>query len=120
MMMMLLMYDDDAPDNSGAYIASRQQQVIDRLNDEAARLPAKQPSAALANPAAQPSAEQIGDTVLVFRYRRSEAIQNYAVVDETLWVFAGQRPQNAHRRFGCVRHRQGQRSPRHRLWLPGH
>lgn len=44
-----------------------------------------------ANPVAQPSAEQIGDTVLVFRDRRSEAIQNYAIVDETLWVFAGQR-----------------------------
>lgn len=86
------LYDDDgAPDSSGAYIAYRQQQVIDRLNDEAARLRAKQPSAALANPVAVPSAEQIGDTVLVFRDRRSEAIQNYAIVDETLWVFAGQR-----------------------------
>lgn len=28
--------------------------------------------------------------MLVFRDHRSEAIQNYAIVDETLWVFAGQ------------------------------
>jgi len=82
---------DAPPDNSNAYAADNQQQEIDRLNDEVARLRAERPLAAPANPAPPPSAEQIADTVLVFRDRRSEAIENYAIVGETLWVFNEQR-----------------------------
>ena len=105
---------DAPPDNSGAYATYAQQQEIDRLKDEVARLTAEQPVAAPANPAPQPSEEQIADTLLVFRNRRSEAIQNYAMVGETLWVFAGQRGRKIPIGSGCIRHHQGQRSPRHR------
>jgi hypothetical protein len=76
-------------DNPSAYIADEQQQEIERLNDEVARLGAER---APANAAPEPPAAEIhAETVLVFRDRHSEEIQNYAIVGNTLWVFTQQR-----------------------------
>jgi hypothetical protein len=70
-------------------MAHEQQQEIDRLNDEVARLRAERVPA---NSTPEPPAAQIrADTVLVFRDRHSEEIGNYAIVGETLWVFTQQR-----------------------------
>jgi len=74
-------------------IAYDQQQEINRLNDEVARLRAEQQSSGVqssAQPSA-PKAEIHGETVLVFRDRHTEEIQNYAIVGKTLWVFNEQR-----------------------------
>jgi hypothetical protein len=77
------------PDNSSAYVASDQQQQIDELKDEVARLRAERVSA---NPVPeQPAPQMRGDTVLLFRDHRVEQIQNYAIVSNTLWVFTQQR-----------------------------
>ena|SRR5215469_7366218 len=81
----------DAPaENSSANVAySQQQQKIDRLNDEVARLRAER---APSVPAIQaPEAQIRAETVLVFRDHHSEEIQNFAIVGETLWVFTEQR-----------------------------
>jgi len=76
-------------DSSNAYIAYEQQHEIDRLNDEVARLRSER---AATNPVPQPvTAEIRAETVLVFRDRHSEEIQNYAIVGNTLWVFTQQR-----------------------------
>ena len=77
-------------DNSSANIAYVQQQrEIDRLNDEVTRLQAERVPA---TPPPQPQAAEIrAETVLVFRDRHSDEIQNYAIVGETLWVFDQQR-----------------------------
>ena len=76
------------PDNSSAYIANEQQQEIDRLNDEVARLRAER---ARTNPTLEPPAKIHAETVLVFRDRHSEEILNYAIAGQTLWVFTEQR-----------------------------
>jgi hypothetical protein len=70
-----------------------QQQEIDRLNDEVARLRAEREPGSAANPVPQPPPKtQIrAATVLVFRDHHTEEIQNYAVVGKTLWVFTEQR-----------------------------
>jgi len=80
------------PDNSNASVDYSQQQEINQLNDEVARLRAEQQSGA-ARPAPRPlpRAEIHAATVLVFRDRHSEEIQNYAIVGKTLWVFTEQR-----------------------------
>ena len=79
------------PDNTNN--GYNQQQEIDRLNNEVAQLRAEQQSGALQNYAqpSGPKAEIHGDTVLVFRDRHIEEIQNYAIVGKTLWVFTEQR-----------------------------
>ena len=81
------------PDNSNPYVDYNQQQEINQLNDEVARLRAEQQSGPAARPVPQPPprAEIHAATVLVFRDRHSEEIQNYAVVGKTLWVFTEQR-----------------------------
>jgi hypothetical protein len=82
------------PDNSGAYAQNGQvqQEEIDRLNQEVARLREeqvpRQPPNAVPSP---PQAQVHTETVLVFRDRHSEEIQNYAIVGKTLWVFTEQR-----------------------------
>lgn len=83
-------YADAPADNSSANVAyAQQQQEIDRLNDEVARLRAER---APSLPATQaPEAQIRAETVLVFRDHHSEEIQNYAIVGETLWVFTEQR-----------------------------
>jgi hypothetical protein len=74
-----------SPDNSRAF---EQQQEIDRLNDEVARLRAERTST---NPTLDSSPKSHAETVLVFRDRHSEEILNYAIKGETLWVFTEQR-----------------------------
>jgi hypothetical protein len=80
------------PDNTNT-AAYNQQQEIDRLNDEVARLRVEQQvsSAGTSVPRPPPQAEVRGDTVLVFRDHHSEEIENYAIVGRTLWVFTEQR-----------------------------
>jgi hypothetical protein len=80
-------------DNGNAYVTYDQQQEIDRLNDEVARLQAERQSGAAQTfaPPSAPKAEVHGDTVLVFRDKHTEEIQNYAIVGKTLWVFTEQR-----------------------------
>jgi len=89
-------------DNSGsAYdIAqndlAQQQQDIDRLEDEVARLREERQGgsqdagdAAIARP--QSKSEISTPTVLVFRDKHTQEVQNYAIVGGTLWVFSEQR-----------------------------
>ncbi len=80
-------------DNSNAYVVNDQQQEIDRLNDEVARLRAEREPDAAAAPVPQPPPKpQVhGETVLVFRDHHREEIQDYAIVGKTLWVFTEQR-----------------------------
>jgi len=67
-------YASAPPNNSSSYVASDQQQQIDELKDEVARLRAERASA---NPVPEESAPQMrGDTVLLFRDHRVEQIQN--------------------------------------------
>ena len=83
--------DADAPaDNSSANVAyAQQQEEINRLTDEVARLRAER---APSVPATEmPEAQIRAETVLVFRDHHSEEIQNYAIVGQTLWVFTEQR-----------------------------
>lgn len=88
-------YGSAPPGNSSAYVAYDQQQQIERLNDEVARLRAERVSSGPENNVAQPSPTQIpADTVLVFRDHSTEEIQNIAIVGKTLWVLTKQR---AHR-----------------------
>ena len=77
------------PDNSSANIAYEQQQEIDLLNDEVKRLRAERASASPSQES--PAAQILAETVLVFRDRHSEEIQNYAITGNTLWVFTQER-----------------------------
>lgn len=78
------------PDNSGAYVENSQlqQDEIDRLNDEVARLREDRAQSPVPSP---PKAQVHAETLLVFRDRHTEEIQNYAIVGKTLWVFTEQR-----------------------------
>ncbi len=84
-----------SPDNSGAYDQNSQiqQDEIDRLNQEVARLrDERQPQPPSSYPLPSPPKAQVhAETVLVFRDRHTEEIQNYAIVGKTLWVFTEQR-----------------------------
>jgi hypothetical protein len=72
---------------------------IDRLSNEVARLREAQEMRAYAAPAPAPQppprsqAEQepARPTALVFRDRRMEEVNNYAIVGQTLWIFSEQR-----------------------------
>jgi hypothetical protein len=76
------------PDNTNA--GYNQQQEIDRLNNEVSQLRAEQQSSAVRS--SSPPRPQIqADTVLVFRDRHTEEIQNHAITGKTLWVFTEQR-----------------------------
>jgi len=81
------------PDNSNSAAAYNQQQEIDRLNDELARLRAERSSGGAGSsvPQPPPKAEIRAGTVLVFRNHHTEEIQDYAIVGKTLWVFTEQR-----------------------------
>jgi hypothetical protein len=80
------------PDNANATVAYDQQQEIDRLNDEVARLRAeREPGSANPVPQPPPKAQIRAATVLVFRNHHTEEIQDYAIVGKTLWVFTEQR-----------------------------
>jgi hypothetical protein len=81
------------PDNTNSAITNNQQQEIDRLNDEVARLQAEQQASAAGSSVPRPPSktEIRATTVLVFRDHHSEEIENYAIVGKTLWVFTEQR-----------------------------
>ena len=82
-----------SPDNGSAYSGNdqQQQQQIDRLTNEVDRLRADADAARSSVPQPPPRPEIRAGTVLVFRDRHSEEIQNYAIVGKTLWVFSEQR-----------------------------
>jgi hypothetical protein len=72
---------------------ARQQQDIDRLEDEVARLREEREAQAAVppKPQAESKSEPSIPTLLVFRDRHTQEVQNYAVVGETLWIFSEQR-----------------------------
>jgi hypothetical protein len=72
---------------------ARQQQDIDRLEDEVARLRDERESreAAPAKPRTENKSEPSTPTLLVFRDKHTQEVQNYAVVGGTLWIFSEQR-----------------------------
>jgi len=85
-----------AYDYYGAYPAqsgndlAQQQQDIDRLEDEVARLREERESPAAA-PSKPPVEIKSTPTLLVFRDKHTQEVQNYAVVGGTLWIFSEQR-----------------------------
>jgi hypothetical protein len=77
------------PSNSDSYAQNDQvqQEEIDRLNQEVARLRDEGES----REAPTTTTQVHGETVLLFRDGHTEEIQNYAIVGKTLWVFTEQR-----------------------------
>jgi len=77
-------------DSRGGYFQNReneQQAEIDRLEDEVGRLrEEREAQQAHQHPEAKPE-----PTELVFRDKRTEEIQNYAIMGQTLWVLTEQR-----------------------------
>jgi hypothetical protein len=69
---------------------AQQQHDIDRLEDEVARLREERESTA-ATPAKPPVEIKSAPTLLVFRDKHTQEVQNYAVVGGTLWIFSEQR-----------------------------
>ena len=75
---------------------AQQQQDIDRLEDEVARLreqrESQQPETRAA-PTPQPESRSAVSTptLLVFRDKHTQEVQNYAIVGGTLWIFSEQR-----------------------------
>jgi hypothetical protein len=75
---------------------AQQQQDIDRLEDEVARLreqreSEQQASSEAPRPEAESRSAVSTSTLLVFRDRHTQEVQNYAVVGGTLWIFGEQR-----------------------------
>ena len=68
---------------------------IDRLSDEVERLRDEQSRYAAPAPApktqAQSKPEAHEPTVLVFRDKHKQEVENYAIVGQTLWIFSEQR-----------------------------
>ena len=75
---------------AGSYLLY-QQQEIDRLSDEVARLQTERTSTPQEYVRQQPRPQIQADTVLIFRDHHTEEIANYAVVGGTLWIFNEQR-----------------------------
>jgi hypothetical protein len=77
-------------------VAQQQQQDIDRLEDEVARLreqrELQQPETRAA-PTPQPESRSAVSTptLLIFRDKHTQEVQNYAIVGGTLWIFSEQR-----------------------------
>lgn len=68
-----------------------QQQDIDRL-EEVARLQEQREAQQPAREASGPQTESPSEpTLLVFRDKHTQAVQNYAIVGGTLWIFSEQR-----------------------------
>jgi hypothetical protein len=75
---------------------AQQQQDIDRLEDEVARLREERQSEQrqardTSPPQAQSKSEVSTATLLIFRDKHTQEVQNYAVVGGTLWIFSEQR-----------------------------
>jgi plasmid stabilization system protein ParE len=85
-----------AYDYYAAYSAQNdaaQQQEIDRLEDEVARLREQRESREAPPPIPQAENRSLPSTptLLVFRDKHTQEVQNYAVVGGTLWIFNEQR-----------------------------
>ena len=85
-------------DAAAAYDQQREMaREIDRLSGEVERLREEQERSQAAPPQAQPSpqaytgTEPQRSTVLVFRDKRTQEVQNYAIVGPTLWIFSERR-----------------------------
>jgi hypothetical protein len=84
-------------DYAAAYSAqndlARQQEDIDRLEEEVARLREEREARVPAppRPQADNKSEPSTPTLLVFRDKHTQEVQNYAVVGGTLWIFNEQR-----------------------------
>jgi len=81
-------YAGNAAQNSNDL--AQQQQDIDRLEDEVARL-REERDAPAPGPSKPPVEIESTPTLLVFRDRHTQEVQNYAVVGDTLWIFSEQR-----------------------------
>lgn len=94
-------YDDYGPSyySAQSYAAqndmAQQQQDIDELEGEVARLREQKESDREARDTTPPQpesrAEVSSPTVLVFRDKHTQEVQNYAIVGGTLWIFSEQR-----------------------------
>lgn len=90
---------DPAYDYYPAYSAqnsnelAQQQQDIDQLENEVARLREERESGEVASskPPAENKSQPSTPTILVFRDKHTQEVQNYAVVGGTLWIFSEQR-----------------------------
>ena len=83
-----------APADSVQDDIARQQRDIDRLEDEVDSLRAQREARnyAPASPAAADNRVEVSTpTVLVFRDKHTQEVQNYAVVGGTLWIFNEQK-----------------------------
>ena len=81
-----------APAYSAQNDIAQQQQDIDRLEDEVARLREQREAQSQAREAPGPQSESPSEpTVLVFRDKHTQEVQNYAIVGGTLWIFSEQR-----------------------------
>jgi hypothetical protein len=79
------------PDYSSAYVDNRREQAeIDRLENEVDRLRAEREARESQASQARSKAES-QPTQLVFRDKRTEEVQNYAIVGQTFWVLSAQR-----------------------------
>ena len=75
---------------------ARQQQDIDRLEDEVASLREQRQSQqrdARDTPMPEPESRSVisTPTLLVFRDKHTQEVQNYAIIGQTLWIFSEQR-----------------------------
>lgn len=90
-------YDSSATYNAQATYntqndIARQQVDIDRLEDEVARLREEREARDQApRPQAERKSEPAIPTLLVFRDKHTQEVQNYAIVGQTLWIFSEQR-----------------------------
>jgi hypothetical protein len=75
-----------AYDSSYEQYGRLQQNEIDRLNEEVARLQQER-QAPSPEPQSQPRISIHGETVLIFRDKHTEEVQNYAIVGKTFWIF---------------------------------
>jgi hypothetical protein len=78
-------------DYSSAYVDnSREQEQLDRLENEVDRLRAEREARESQASQARPKADSQA-TELVFRDKHTEEVQNYAIVGQTLWILSAQR-----------------------------
>ncbi len=89
-------YDYYATANAAQNDIARQQQDIDRLEDEVVRLREQRESEPRESreapkPQAASRSEFSTPTLLVFRDKHTQEVRNYAVVGGTLWIFSEQR-----------------------------
>jgi hypothetical protein len=80
--------DDSSSDTYDREQAVQQQAELDRLHDEVARLRELRRTRGVPKPATTNLDEP---TELVYRDKRTEQIENYAIIGQTLWVFNEQR-----------------------------